>query len=96
MKILSSIGKGVSTPALDSLPQAKNSDLTLSARVTQTLSAAQNASGGFGGGHGQISHCAPSYAAVLSLAMIGGTKSLELIDRKALYVTSPEEDNVGS
>ncbi|KAL8666985.1 MAG: hypothetical protein Q9202_000907 [Teloschistes flavicans] len=65
-------------------------------RVTQTLSAAQNASGGFGGGHGQISHCAPSYAAVLSLAMIGGTKSLELIDRKALYVTDPEEDNLPS
>ncbi|KAL9581448.1 MAG: hypothetical protein Q9212_003896 [Teloschistes hypoglaucus] len=56
-------------------------------RVTQTLSAAQNASGGFGGGHGQISHCAPSYAAILSLAMIGGTESLKLIDRKALYVT---------
>ncbi|KAL8633333.1 hypothetical protein Q9189_000868 [Teloschistes chrysophthalmus] len=57
-------------------------------RVTQTLSAAQNKSGGFGGGHGQISHCAPSYAAILSLAMVGGTESLELIDRKALYVTT--------
>ncbi|KAL8638461.1 MAG: hypothetical protein Q9228_004393 [Teloschistes exilis] len=54
-------------------------------RVTQTLSAAHNATGGFGGGHGQISHCAPSYAAILSLAMIGGTESLELIDRKALW-----------
>ncbi|KAL8689863.1 MAG: hypothetical protein Q9218_004562 [Villophora microphyllina] len=54
-------------------------------RVTQTLSAAQNAGGGFGGGHGQISHCAPSYAAVLSLAMVGGSESFELIDRKALW-----------
>lgn len=44
----------------------------------------QNTEGGFGGGHGQISHCAPSYAAVLSLAMVGGSESLDLIDRKAL------------
>lgn len=44
----------------------------------------QNATGGFGGGHGQISHCAPSYAAVLSLALVGGSESLELVDRKAL------------
>lgn len=44
----------------------------------------QNASGGFGGGHGQISHCAPSYAAVLSLALMGGPDCLDLINRKAL------------
>ncbi|KAI4141843.1 MAG: hypothetical protein LQ341_003403 [Variospora aurantia] len=54
-------------------------------RVTQTLSSMQNASGGFGGGHGQISHCAPSYAAVLSLALVGRSESLELVDRKALW-----------
>ncbi|KAL8777253.1 MAG: hypothetical protein Q9213_007946 [Squamulea squamosa] len=53
-------------------------------RVTQTFSAMQNVDGGFGGGHGQTSHCAPSYAAVLSLAMVGGTASLDMIDRKAL------------
>lgn len=46
----------------------------------------QNVSGGFGGGHGQISHIAPSYAAVLSLAMLGDPQGLELIDREALYV----------
>lgn len=46
----------------------------------------QNDTGGFGGGHGQISHCAPSYAVVLSLALIGGTDCLDLIDRKALWV----------
>lgn len=44
----------------------------------------QNVEGGFGGGHGQISHCASSYAVVLSLAMVGGTDSLAMIDRKAL------------
>ncbi|KAL8710712.1 MAG: hypothetical protein Q9220_004730 [cf. Caloplaca sp. 1 TL-2023] len=44
-------------------------------RVSETLSSMQNASGGFAGGHGQISHCAPSYAAVLSLAMVGGSEN---------------------
>ncbi|KAL8765867.1 MAG: hypothetical protein Q9209_007168 [Squamulea sp. 1 TL-2023] len=54
-------------------------------RVIQTFSSMQNVDGGFGGGHGQKSHCAPSYAAVLSLAMIGGTDSLDMIDRKNLW-----------
>ncbi|KAL8850792.1 MAG: hypothetical protein Q9221_004290 [Calogaya cf. arnoldii] len=54
-------------------------------RVTQTFSPMQNIDGGFGGGHGQISHCASSYAVVLSLAMVGGSDSLGMIDRKALW-----------
>ena len=45
---------------------------------------AQNASGGFGGGHGQLSHCAPSYAAILSLATVGGPDALDMVDRRAL------------
>lgn len=53
-------------------------------RVLETLSPMQNLSGGFGGGPGQASHAACSYAAVLSLAMIGGDESLNLIDRRAL------------
>lgn len=44
----------------------------------------QNAEGGFGGGHGQMSHCAGSYAAVLSLAIVGGHDALQLINRKKL------------
>ena len=44
----------------------------------------QNATGGFGGGHGQFSHCAPSYAAVLSLAQAGGPEALDMVDRRAL------------
>lgn len=44
----------------------------------------QNPGGGFGGGHGQMSHCAPSYAAILSLALFRDSASLELIDRRAL------------
>ena len=41
----------------------------------------QNASGGFGGGHGQISHLAPSYATTLSLALVDG---LHIINRKTM------------
>lgn len=53
-------------------------------RVLGTFSPMQNPSGGFGGGHGQTSHAAPSYAVVLSLAMVGGNESLSMIDRRAL------------
>ena len=53
-------------------------------RVRENCASMQNPSGGFGGGHGQISHAAPSYAVVLSLAMVGGNETLELIDRRAL------------
>ena len=52
--------------------------------VTQTLAATQNPDGGFGGGHGQDSHAATSYAAVLSLALVGGADALNVVDRKAL------------
>ncbi|MCJ1328177.1 CAAX farnesyltransferase (FTase) subunit beta [Thelotrema lepadinum] len=54
-------------------------------RVIQTFTAAQNVTGGFGSGHGQVSHIAPSYAVVLSLAMVGGSDALEIIDRKAMW-----------
>ena len=55
-----------------------------SSSVIQTFTAAQNVTGGFGSGHGQVSHIAPSYAVVLSLAMVGGSDALEIIDRKAM------------
>lgn len=54
-------------------------------RVLETFSPMQNPSGGFGGGHGQTSHAASSYAVVLSLAMVGGSESLDMIDRRALW-----------
>ncbi|KAH8428245.1 CAAX farnesyltransferase subunit beta RAM1 [Aspergillus melleus] len=54
-------------------------------RVTSTFKSMQNPTGGFGGGHGQMSHCASSYAAVLSLAMVGGHEAFQLIDRKAMW-----------
>lgn len=53
-------------------------------RVLESFSPMQNPSGGFGGGHGQTSHAASSYAVVLSLAMVGGSESLDMIDRRAL------------
>ena len=52
--------------------------------VAQTFTPMQNSTGGFGGGHGQISHCAPSYAVVLSLAMVGGYDDSDIINRRAL------------
>ncbi|KAL2832811.1 terpenoid cyclases/protein prenyltransferase alpha-alpha toroid [Aspergillus pseudoustus] len=54
-------------------------------RTISTFNPMQNATGGFGGGHGQISHCASTYAAVLSLAMVGGDEALSLIDRRAMW-----------
>ncbi|KAL2861378.1 terpenoid cyclases/protein prenyltransferase alpha-alpha toroid [Aspergillus pseudodeflectus] len=54
-------------------------------RTISTFTPMQNPAGGFGGGHGQISHCASSYAAVLSLAMVGGDEALNLIDRGAMW-----------
>ncbi len=49
-----------------------------------TLRPMQNPTGGFGGGHGQISHLAGSYAAVLALALVGGEDVFGLIDRRAM------------
>ena len=54
--------------------------------VNTTLSPSQNPEGGFGGGHGQLSHVAATYAAILSLIMVGGAESLNMIDRRGLLV----------
>ena len=58
----------------------------ISDSVIDTFSVSQNAGGGFGGGFGQLSHCAASYAAILCLSMVGGSEALDLIDRRALCV----------
>lgn len=50
--------------------------------LIETLRPLQNRTGGFGGGHGQLSHAAGSYAAVLALACVGG---LDIIDRRAMW-----------
>ncbi|KAI9814630.1 MAG: CAAX farnesyltransferase (FTase) subunit beta [Pycnora praestabilis] len=53
--------------------------------VISTLKPMQNSNGGFGGGHGQMSHCASSYAAVLSLFIVGGDEALSLINRQSMW-----------
>lgn len=51
-------------------------------RLMETVRPLQNATGGFGGGHGQMSHCAATYATILSLAIVDG---LEVVDRRAMW-----------
>ena len=64
-------------------PIDRDYQMTMSS-VTQTFAPMQNFDGGFGGGHGQTSHCAPSYAVILSLAMVGGNENFDIINRKTL------------
>lgn len=52
----------------------------IKARVVATLASCQNPNGGFGGGPGQLSHLAPTYAAVLALAYVG-EEGFTMIDR---------------
>ncbi|KAJ5619732.1 hypothetical protein N7510_003716 [Penicillium lagena] len=54
-------------------------------RVVESLRPMQNPTGGFGGGHGQSSHLAGSYATILALAMVGGEEAFALVDRKAMW-----------
>lgn len=54
-------------------------------RLVGTARTMQNASGGFGGGHGQMSHLATTYAVVLALTVAGGEEVYEIIDRRAMW-----------
>ncbi|OAT06004.1 protein farnesyltransferase subunit beta [Blastomyces gilchristii SLH14081] len=54
-------------------------------RVIATAAPMQNPTGGFGGGHGQMSHCASSYALILSLALVGGQDAFKLVNRTAMW-----------
>jgi len=56
-----------------------------SLRAIDSLKACQHPDGGFSGGHGQIAHLAPTYAAVLTLALFGGDDAFDIIDRDKLY-----------
>lgn len=53
--------------------------------LVATARSMQNESGGFGGGFGQKSHLATTYATVLALAIVGGESAYELIDRRAMW-----------
>ena len=50
-------------------------------RVVQFLSRCQDKDGGFAGGPGQLEHLAPTYAAVLSLCILGTQEAYDCIDR---------------
>ncbi|ORY13101.1 terpenoid cyclases/protein prenyltransferase alpha-alpha toroid [Clohesyomyces aquaticus] len=54
-------------------------------RVIYTFAAAQHPMGGYGGGHGQLPHLAATYAAVLSLVIVGGAEAYDSINRKAMW-----------
>ncbi|CAN8098096.1 unnamed protein product [Discula destructiva] len=53
--------------------------------LIETARSMQNDTGGFGGGNGQLSHLATTYAIVLSLALVGGEQVYDLVDRRALW-----------
>ena len=55
-------------------------------RLIETLRPIQNYNtGGFGGGNGQTSHVAVTYAAVLALCTVGGREAFQLIDRVKMW-----------
>ena len=53
--------------------------------LIETARSMQNDTGGFGGGNGQLSHLATTYAVVLALALVGGDDVYEVVDRRALW-----------
>ncbi|KAK4127211.1 terpenoid cyclases/Protein prenyltransferase [Parathielavia appendiculata] len=53
--------------------------------LAATARSMQNDTGGFGGGGRQLSHMATTYAVVLSLALVGGDETYEVVDRKAMW-----------
>jgi protein farnesyltransferase subunit beta len=53
--------------------------------LISTVRPIQNTTGGFGGGNGQMSHLAPTYAIILSLAIVGGKEAFDVIDRRAMW-----------
>lgn len=65
------------------LPSIRKADSSCS--IIETFRPLQNASGGFGGGQGHLSHLAGTYAVLLSLAMVGGQEAYSLVDRTAMW-----------
>lgn len=54
-------------------------------RLIETARSMQNITGGFGGGNGQLSHLATTYAIVLALSLVGGADIYDVVDRRALW-----------
>ncbi len=59
--------------------------LTIPSRAVKTFYPTQNPNGGFGGGFGQYAHLAGTYAALLSLALVGGEETYSLVDREKMW-----------
>lgn len=51
-------------------------------QLIETVHPLQNPTGGYGGGHGHLSHAACSYAVVLALACVG---ALDVVNRKTMW-----------
>jgi len=72
-------------------------------RILDFLSRCQHPDGGFGGGPGQISHVAPTFASVMTLCILAnlpqvGSRAYEMIDRQRLYnwmLTVKDSENKG-
>ena len=62
-----------------------NRDADFLYRTVKTFYPLQNATGGFGGGFGHYSHLAATYAALLSLAIVGGEEAYSLVDREKMW-----------
>ncbi|XP_049849925.1 uncharacterized protein LOC126320470 [Schistocerca gregaria] len=58
--------------------------LELRGKIISWLAECQSTSGGFGGGPGQLSHLAPSYAAILAIVILG-PDAYSIVNRPALY-----------
>ncbi|XP_018667025.2 protein farnesyltransferase subunit beta isoform X1 [Ciona intestinalis] len=56
----------------------------MKSRICKFLSKCQNKDGGFGGGPGQMSHLAPTYAAINCLCSIATKEAYSVINRKSL------------
>ncbi|EXJ60109.1 protein farnesyltransferase subunit beta [Cladophialophora yegresii CBS 114405] len=54
-------------------------------RVVKTFYSMQHPDGGIGGGFGQYAHLAGTYAALLSLALVGGEEAYGLVDRQKMW-----------
>lgn len=53
-------------------------------KIIRFISYCQCESGGFGGGHMQIAHLAPTYAAILSLLLVATEEAYQVINREKL------------
>ncbi|RUP43034.1 LOW QUALITY PROTEIN: terpenoid cyclases/protein prenyltransferase alpha-alpha toroid [Jimgerdemannia flammicorona] len=83
--IIESITKLLLLPSIELLHILPRSSRITHTRGVRTISKWQNSDGGFGGGANQISHLAPTYASINTLATLGTDMAYGVIDRDALY-----------